>query len=484
MKEGSLKKNAVFNIVNTSANVLFPLIIALRSSRILLADGVGHVAYAQSIASYFIMLSTLGMPTYALREIAKLRGNRKETDKLFSELFVLNGLTTVFASGAYLAMLSCVQGFKNDLPLFFACGLPIFVNVFNVDWFFCGHERYDYIALRNLAFKVLTLLMMFMFVRKRSDYLAYAWILNLATCGNYVMNIFHIRRYVTFSMKKIELRKHVEPLIVFALSSFLSTVYSRVDVTMLGIMKTDAAVGYYEYSHKIIDIVASCCIAATSVFLPRLSYYYKTNLVKFSEIIEKGVRAVVFVVFPAFAGIVMLAPQYVLLLFGESFSPAIITLRLLAVIIVIKGLGDLVGYQIVICTGNEKVRLPSHAIAMVANIIINALLIPRYGENGAVTASVVTLLIVNGYFYCQMRKIVHIPINKQACVQAVLSSLLMCIVLRFSLCLSLPLLWQSVFSTCLGFAAYIGINLLIKNELLLSLIDMSRGLIVRWMKKK
>lgn len=483
MREGSLKKNAVFNIVNTIVNTLFPLIIAMRSSRILLADGVGHVAYAQSIASYFIMLSTLGMPTYALREVAKLRGDRQETDKVFSELFILNGLTTLIASVAYLALLFCVRSFRDDLPLFLACGLPIFINVFNVDWFFCGHERYDYITLRNLVFKVITLLMMFVFVRRRSDYLAYAWILNLATCGNYVVNILHIRRYVTFNTKKVELRKHVEPLIVFALSSFLSTVYSRVDVTMLGIMTTDAAVGYYEYSHKVIDIIASCCIAATSVFLPRLSYYYKTDQMRFSEIIEKGVRLVMFIVFPAFAGIVMLAPQYVILVFGETFTPAILTMRLLAVIIVIKGLGDLVGYQIVICTGNEKVRLPSHAIAMVANIIINALLIPRYGENGAVIASVITLLIVNSYFYWQMRKIVYIPINKQACVQALFSSAIMCVVLRISLSLSLPLLWQSIFSTCLGFATYIGINLLIKNALLLDVIDKSRTLVGRWMKR-
>lgn len=67
----SLAKNSIYNIIYTIANILFPFVTSIYVSRILLPVGVGKVASAQNIASYFVTLAALGLPSYGVREFAR-----------------------------------------------------------------------------------------------------------------------------------------------------------------------------------------------------------------------------------------------------------------------------------------------------------------------------------------------------------------------------------------------------------------------------
>lgn len=68
----SIAKNGVFNVIYNVANILFPLIIFMYVARILKPAGIGQVAYAQNIASYFVTFAPMGIPTLRIREIAKV----------------------------------------------------------------------------------------------------------------------------------------------------------------------------------------------------------------------------------------------------------------------------------------------------------------------------------------------------------------------------------------------------------------------------
>lgn len=76
----SLAKNSIYNIIYTVANILIPFVISIYVSRILLPVGMGKVASAQNIASYFVTLAALGLSSYGVREFAKVRDNKAERD--------------------------------------------------------------------------------------------------------------------------------------------------------------------------------------------------------------------------------------------------------------------------------------------------------------------------------------------------------------------------------------------------------------------
>ena len=91
----SLTKNSLFYMLYNILNVIFPFFTGIYVARILLPDNIGIVETARNLAQYFVIFSFLGIPTYGLREISKARKNREELNKIYSELIVINTISTI-----------------------------------------------------------------------------------------------------------------------------------------------------------------------------------------------------------------------------------------------------------------------------------------------------------------------------------------------------------------------------------------------------
>lgn len=467
----SLKKNIIFNIIYNICNLAFPLVTSMYVSRILLPEGIGNISFTQTNVSYFVSLAVLGTATYGVREIAKVRENRQLTDKTFSELFLINASTTAVSCVLYTIFIFTPLSAKTDKKLAFIFAFLLIFNFINIDWLYGGEEEYVYIACRSIAVKTAALICVFLFVKTKEDYYKYAIITVLSLGGNYIFNIIHARKYARLTFKGLEFKKHLKPIIILALSIVLSNIYNKIDITMLGEMSTKTAVGLYNNAHKINELIIVGCTSISSVFLPRLSYYYENNREEFTRLIEKGVRILAFLTVPTSAGLFILAPKVVEIMYGSEFAPAATTVRIFTVLIMVKGFGNLLCYQLVICTGNEKQRLPAYGFACVANIVLNALLIPVLYQNGAAIASVISELIVNVYQFIKMRKIIVIPIAKKALLQAAISTALMSAAVFGVSLINIPLIFSCIASVAAGLAVYCGVNLIMKNEFLFEIIN-------------
>lgn len=467
----SLTKNSIYNIIYTIANILFPFATSIYVSRILLPAGVGKVASAQNIVSYFVTLAALGLPSYGVREFAKIREIKKKRNKLFTELLLLNVISTTLAIIGFIGLLTINDGFNGQWALYVACGLSVAFNYLNIDWMYQGLEEYGYITGRSLFIKGLSLLVLFLFVRSREDYVLYALISSLATGGNYIFNVLNARKYVALDFSEIELQRHIRPVLLIALIIFLSTIYNKIDVTMLNVLATDESVGYYTYAQKTITMVLTMANAITAALLPRLSYYYENDRQGFYNLLDKGFQVLCFMTLPMTIGMALVAPQAVEFLYGKAFEPAVLTIRLMCPLILIKGFGDLFCYQLVYSTKNEKIILPASALASAINIITNAILIPILLQNGAVIASVFSELVTNAFQFIYMKKKVKFSINMKALTKGLISTAVMalsvCIIMQFKLSNTIGLILEIL---C-GVVAYTVLNLVMKNTLIFEIVN-------------
>lgn len=459
----------------TVANILFPFVTSIYVSRILLPVGVGKVASAQNIVSYFVTLAALGLPSYGVREFAKVRDNKAERDKLFTELLLLNIISTTLAVVGFFVLVFINAGFNGEWALYGACGLAIFFNYLNIDWMYKGLEEYGYITGRSLAIKGISLLALFLFVKTRQDYVAYALISSLATGGNYVFNVIYARKFVKIRLSGIKLIKHLKPVLLIACIIFLSSIYNKIDVTMLNMMATDESVGYYSYAQKTVNMVLTMANAVTAALLPRLSYYYDNDREGFYRLLDKGFQILCFMTLPLAVGMALVAPQAVEFLYGEAFEPAVLTIRLMCPLILIKGFGDLFCYQLVYSTKSEKIILPASASASVINIITNAALIPTLLQNGAVIASVFSELVTNAVQFIYMKKKVKFTINMKALAKGLISTAVMTlsvyIIMQFKLQNTIGLILEIL---C-GVIAYTAVNLVMKNTLIFEIVNKVKG---------
>lgn len=467
----SLVKNSIYNIIYTVANILFPFMTSIYVSRILLPSGVGKVASAQNIASYFITIAALGLPSYGVREFAKVREKRNQRNKLFTELLLLNIISTTFAVIGYFLLVNANDGFKGEWFLYAACGLAIAFNYLNIDWMYQGLEEYGYITGRSLLIKGISLLTLFFFVKTKQDYVAYALISSLATGGNYIFNVIHARKFVSIDLSKVQLKGHLKPVLLIACIIFLSSVYNKIDVTMLNILATDESVGYYVYAQKTVNMVLTMANAVTAALLPRLSYYYDNDREGFYRLLNKGFQVLCFMTLPLTVGMALVAPQAVEFLYGEAFEPAVLTIRLMCPLILIKGFGDLFCYQLVYSTKSEKIILPASASASTINIITNAALIPTFLQNGAVIASVFSEFVTNAVQFIYMKKKVSFSINVKALTKGLISTIVMALSVYIIMQLKLPNIISLLSEILVGVIVYITVNLVMKNSLILETVQ-------------
>lgn len=458
-------KNSFFNVLYSLLNVAFPLVTSMYVSRVLLPVGVGMVSYAQTTVSYFVVFASSGMSIYALREFSKAREDRERRNKVFTELLIINTITTLIACVIYSAMVLSVEAFRKELFLYFSTGLLLVFQFINIDWMYQGLEHYGYITARSFVVKLASLVMVILFVKTKENYAVYALISSVAIGGNNIFNVVNARKYIKLT-KNVSLKQHISPIFFVVAVTYLSEIYSKVDITMLGMITTKEIVGYYSYAHKIIDIITMLCVAVSTVLMPRLSLLYEKDREKFNKIVNTGIRVIVFITLPVFSGVLILAPQAIEVVFGSSFAPAAVTVRYFSPMILIKPLANLLCYQLMICTGNEKKRLPAFIAAVVINIGLNSFMIPMWQHNGAAVASVISELVVNTVQIFIIVKIVPLNFINSTIFKSLIATVAMTPVVILVQMILGNVYLQLFLAAAAGAAVYVLVGMLLKNELI------------------
>ena len=92
----SLKTNVALNFLNTVTGIVFPVITFPYAARVLLPEGIGAVNFLQSIVAYIVLLTSLGIPMYAVREVAKYRDDVAIRNRITVEILLLSVILCLF----------------------------------------------------------------------------------------------------------------------------------------------------------------------------------------------------------------------------------------------------------------------------------------------------------------------------------------------------------------------------------------------------
>ena len=157
----SIKKNFIMNVILTASSLIFPLITFPYVSRILLPEGTGRVAFVLSSISYFSMVASLGIPTYGIRACAQVRDDQEKLSQTVQEIFIINACMTGLVYIAYFLSILMVEHLRQEKALFFLCGSTLFFNLIGMEWLYKALEQYQYITVRSLIFKAISVVLIF-----------------------------------------------------------------------------------------------------------------------------------------------------------------------------------------------------------------------------------------------------------------------------------------------------------------------------------
>ncbi len=464
----SFVKSTFFNVGYKVLNVLFPLITSMYVSRILGPEGTGRVAYAQNILSYFLIFASAGIPTYGIKEIARNSSNRIKASKSFSELFIINSFTTTLCIVAYIVLVLSIPELYSDKLVFFAVGISLFLNYLNIDWFYAGNEEYVYITVRSTIIKIIAILGLFVFVRSKDDVVKYALVSAVGLSANYLLNIFNVRKRVTFTFRALEFRKHIKPVAVLLLTMLATDLYNQIDITMMGSVCTKAEIGHYSYAIKLIRIVTSIATAISATMLPRLSQYFNNKEKdSFEILVNRVLSAVILLVIPCTIGVVLCSNSIILVLYGSEFRETVPLVRMLSPIIFIISISYLCGSIVLTSINKEKYLLYATLAGALINITLNGFFIPVYHGKGAAIASIIAELAVFILHYLFSSKYVKYRFMTFDNLKTIIAAIFMGGIVVAITILIKTLIINLVLSISCGVLIYILVLFFCKHELVL-----------------
>lgn len=401
-KQKSISFNLIVNGIKTLMSVLFPLITFPYASRILGASGIGKVNYASSIISYFSLIASLGISTYAIREGARIREDREKFNKFAREILSINLCTTVISYLLLIVFLS-LPILNNYKILLVICSAGIVFTTIGMEWLFIIKEEYSYITIRAIAFQFISLILLFLLVKSEKDYCWYAALTVISSGGSAVMNLWHSRKFVDWRNRgsKLEFRKHLKPIFLIFGTSLASSIYMTMDTTMLGALKGDSAVGVYTAAVKINSVVSTLIGTVSSTILPRVAYYIGNGLQEqYKKLMKTSMDILLMISMPAAIGMICTSDILILLFSGKEFLVGSLAAKILSAKVVVSAINRVLAYQVCTPYKMDKEVLISTASGAIFNLFANAILIPIAGVTGASVATLFSEIIV----FCVLSK--------------------------------------------------------------------------------
>lgn len=178
------------------------------------------------------------------------------------------------------------------------------------------------------------------------------------------------------------------------LTSSMFIIASQIDIFMLGILKSTKDVGIYAIANKIAVIVTFVTVAINSMIAPEFSeLFHKNKMDELKYVAQKSTKLIFFATTPIIIFLIIFG-NYILGIFGEDF---IVGYVVLLILLFGQSINSIVGStgNFLNMTNNQNKLMLFVFISLVVNIIMNYILIPIYGINGAAFATMFSVALWN-----------------------------------------------------------------------------------------
>lgn len=386
-------KNFIYNIIYQLFTFLVPLLTIPYISRVLGADKIGIYSYTYSIVYYFMMFSMLGINNYGAREIAKNSESKEKLSKTFFSIYSIQltlSLIMILLYVIFVLFFSPEYKTIQIIQIFFLLSC-----VFDINWFFFGLEEFKITVFRNIAIKIASLILIFIFVKKANDLYLYTTIMSVST----LVSQLYLWMFIKNRIKKVKLNKNdifknIKPIMILFIPILAYSIYRVMDKTMIGSISNTVELGFYENAEKIVSIPLSIVTALGTVMMPYMS---KVKENEFEKSILDSFRLVFFLVFPCIIGLIVVAEDFSLFFFGKEFIKSSYIMIALSPTVVFGGVTNVIRTNYLIPKSKDKIYVSSTLLGAFINLVLNIIFIPKLGAFGACIGTIITEFFIMFY---------------------------------------------------------------------------------------
>lgn len=390
-------KNLLYNGLLTCAQYIFPLVVFPYVTRVLGVANIGLVGFIDSIVTYFILFSMMGISVVGVREVARCGKDVSKRSSVFFNLLTLHALMTLLMLSSIIVLTFTLDALKDDRALMGVGICKLIFNLFLVEWFFRGVEDFKFITLRSLIIRGSYVVAVFIFVRKPEDTLTYYFLTMLVVVVTAVVNMSFASSLVSPRKWKLNIIPFLRPFFALGVYELMVSAYTTLNTAFLGFSTNDTEVGYYVTAMKLISILSGVFVSFSGVMLPRMSALIsqgETDI--FINYLKRCGLVVIGFTLPVIAVFEIFAPEVIHILAGQGYEGAVAPLRIMSPFLMVLGFEQLLMLQVLTPMGREKDVLYVTIVAALAGVVLNIVLVPRLGAVGSawVWAAAETLILI------------------------------------------------------------------------------------------
>lgn len=458
----TILKNVIWLSGGVTIGKIARSLMIIYAARILGTEGYGVFSYAISFAAVFNIFSDIGLSSLLTRELVK----REEKEEYLATSLILKivlvGLTTIFIAFVspfftnineakpLMFMMALLMAFDSMRSFFFSISRA--QNRMQSEAFF---EIINEFFITSIGFIIL-----FNFPSIRNFTLGY-----LSASGlGLIIVLFSMRRHIAktfvYFQKDLILTilKSAWP---FAVMGIFGVLMTNIDSVIVGLFKTTKDLGLFSAAQKPISLMYLIPGFLYTTLFPFISKFIKDDEEnKLSLLLRKSMTVSLGLALPMVLGGVILASPIINVVYGYEYIGAVLTFQILLLTLIPIFPGMILS-SVLLAEDKQKIFIKSSIVGAMINIILDFILIPKYGIAGSAISTVFAQIAVNLVFFIEIKKnhTINIWQDMRKMLFAVLVMSLVVFIMKI---LFLPL----IIIITVAIIIYLGILYLLKEEII------------------
>ncbi|MDP2788579.1 MAG: flippase [bacterium] len=407
----TIVKNTFWLFMAEASGRLLKMGLIIYAARKLGADGWGIFAYAISVASLLMLFSDIGISSLIIRDTIQ----KKDGYQIFiSTALLLKIILLLISTAAVFFISPYISNIEEARILFPIIGLIFLFDAIREVGFAINRalEKME----REMMIKVImnSIILVLGIILVSVKPLPIAVAIAYATgsgIGAFLISIMiknHILELITKTDLKT-LKLVLKTALPFAIITLTGSIMANTDIYMLSIWKTPEDIGMYSVAQRFYQFILIIPSMIASATLPLMSRLANNDNDKFRIVLEKTISAFMIIGIPIAFGGLVLADQIMPLVFGPIYINAIPVLQIF-MIMLLTSFPLILLINTTLVYNEQKKLVLANIFGVLMNVILNYLLIPKFGITGAALATLVSSAIVTFIVWVKIKKINHFEI--------------------------------------------------------------------------
>lgn len=425
-------KNFLILFIGDGISYLLNFFATVYLARMLEVSNFGKISFAFAFFSFGSFLTNLGLVSIGTRDIAQSGKNseRLNQHKYIRDVVMLRQTLAVITFVILLLVAFFIRKSEDVRLLIVLYGLSLFPFAFLIEWVFLGWEKMLAVTISKIVIAVSYFAAIFIFI-KRLEHLTVVPNLFFASylLGALFLLIVYLKQkppQCAYALKSrfadsLQLLKSALPIGVGAILIQFSLNFN---VIFLGLVKNSLSVGLFSAASKILFFILIFDRVMNNTTFPIISRYYLDGKEKLSLVLNRLGKLILVIAIPICAGGFMLAKPLTVFIYGAGYEPSATIFRILIWFFFITMLNSLFTSSL-IAGKKHKDYIASIGFGVLANVILNIILVPTLGARGTAISLISAELLTLNLLIRKTRPIADIRIRLSNIVKPMLATAIM-----------------------------------------------------------